>query len=71
MTPSLFPSVLQKMRRQLDSTLREKVAYPRAKLYDPTNRDPSPNSQLIQAIIDLITKEDYSQQVSVSVYMHV
>lgn len=53
------------MRRQLDSVLQQKVAQPRMELYSPVYPDSSPNSQLIQAIIDLITKEDYSHQVCI------
>jgi len=54
------------MRQQLDAALLEKVAQPRMELYSPHNTgrsDAFPTSQLIQAIIDLITQEDYTQQV--------
>ena len=53
------------MRQQLDSVLQQKVAYPRMELYNPLQYQASalPTSQLIQAIIDLITREDYSDQV--------
>ena len=51
------------MRHELDLVLDQKVANPRMALYEPAQRSGSPVSQLIQAIIDLITKEDYSHQV--------
>ena len=65
MSPSLpySPSLFQKMRQQLDLVLQQKVAQPRLELYNPRAQNPSPTSQLTQAIIDLITQEDYSQQV--------
>ena len=52
------------MRKQLDSVLEQKIANPSMELYTPHSPTPSPSSQLIQAIIDLITTEDYSRQVS-------
>lgn len=55
--------VSQKMRRQLDLVLQQKIAQPRLELYNPDRSSDSPNSKLIQAIIDLITREDYSEQV--------
>lgn len=51
------------MRKQLDTVLQQKVAHPHKELYNQYDRHPSPTSQLIQAIIDLITREDYTQQV--------
>ena len=51
------------MRHQLDLLLQQKVAQPRLELYNPLRASDSPTSQLTQAIIDLITQEDYSQQV--------
>ena len=51
------------MRKQLDSILQQKVANPSMELYTPLSQSPSPSSQLIQAIIDLITTEDYTYQV--------
>ncbi len=59
----LFFFFLQDLRRELDSVLERKVANPRMKLYDPAQNSHSPISQLIQAIMDLITTEDYSLQV--------
>ncbi len=51
------------MRKQLDSVLKAKVAQPRMELYNPQNPNAPATSQLIQAIIDLITTEDYTDQV--------
>ncbi len=51
------------MRKQLDSVLQQKVARPSMELYNPRSPRASPTSQLIQAIIDLITREEYTQQV--------
>ena len=48
------------MRHQLDVALEEKISQPDMVLYSPLV--PSPCSQLIQAIIDLITSEDYTKQ---------
>ena len=56
---------MQDMKLQLDQVLQRKVAKPSMELYDPNNPNAFPTSQLIQAIIDLITKEDYSGQVCV------
>lgn len=52
------------MRRQLDIVLQEKIANPRMILYSPGSSpsEAPPSSRLIQAIIDLITREDYSAQ---------
>lgn len=47
----------------MDAILKQKIANPSMKLYDPHNGSLSPTSQLIDAIIDLITTEDYSHQV--------
>ena len=47
----------------MDAILKQKIANPSMELYDPHNGSLSPTSQLIDAIIDLITTEDYSQQV--------
>lgn len=52
------------MRQQLDGVLQQKIASPSMDLYTPYARQPPASSQLIQAIIDLITTEDYSKQVS-------
>ena len=54
------------MRKQLDSVLEQKIATPSMELYTPHSPQPSSTSQLIQAIIDLITTEDYTRQVSIS-----
>ena len=51
------------MRQELDTVLQRKVAYPAMELYTPHSPAPSSTSQLIQAIIDLITTEDYTGQV--------
>lgn len=56
-------SLLQELRHQMDAILKQKIANPSMELYDPHNGSLSPTSQLIDAIIDLITTEDYSQQV--------
>ena len=53
----------QELRYQMDSVLKQKIANPTMELYNPHNRRSSPTSQLIEAIIELITTEDYSQQV--------
>ena len=53
------------MRAQLDSALRQKIANPGMDLYSPHDPNHPPTSQLIQAIIDLITSEDYERQVLV------
>ena len=53
------------MREQLDSALQQKIANPGMDLYCPLESRPPPTSQLIQAIIDLITSEDYTHQVRV------
>ena len=58
-------SLSQELRHQLDALLKQKIANPSMELYTPQNGRPSPSSQLIEAIIDLITTEDYSQQVRV------
>ena len=50
------------MRSQLDIVLQEKIANPNMILYSPLSPSLSPCSRLIQAIIDLITSEDYTQQ---------
>ena len=55
------------MRQELDVVLKQKVAKPRLELYDPCHPDSSPTSKLIQAIIDLITQEDYSRQVNITI----
>ena len=52
------------MRQQLDSVLQQKIASPGMELYTPHTSNPPPSSRLIQAIIDLITTEDYSWQAS-------
>ncbi len=52
------------MRHQLDVVLQQKIGSPSMDLYTPHTSHPSASSQLIQAIIDLITTEDYSRQVS-------
>ena len=57
---------MQEMRQQLDEVLKQKIATPSMELYTPHSSTPSPSSQLIQAIIDLITSEDYSEQVGSS-----
>ena len=58
------------MRKQLDAVLEQKLAQPQMDLYVPGSA--SPSSRLIQAIIDLITTEDYSGQVgTVGVHAHV
>ena len=54
----------QELRYQMDAILKQKIANPSMELYDPSNGSLSPTSQLIDAIIDLITTEDYSQQVN-------
>ena len=51
------------IRDRMDSVLKQKIANPTMELYNPHNRRSSPTSQLIAAIIELITTEDYSQQV--------
>ena len=61
--PGYVVLLSQELRRQLDATLQQKIAQPRMELYTPGSHAPSPSSQLIQAIIDLITTEDYSEQV--------
>jgi hypothetical protein len=47
----------------MDAILKQKIANPLMELYCPHRRTLSPTSNLIEAIIDLITAEDYSQQV--------
>lgn len=66
MLPNSFLSSFQDLRRQLDVTLQQKIANPRMELYTLSSHHSaaSPSSQLIQAIIDLITSEDYSDQVA-------
>jgi hypothetical protein len=49
----------------MDAILKQKIANPSMELYSPHRRTLSPTSKLIEAIIDLITAEDYSQQVHV------
>ena len=63
------PFYLQEMRQQLDSVLEQKIATPSMELYTPHTPTPSPSSRLIQAIIDLISVEDYSKQVSIHVHV--
>ena len=57
------------MRQQLDNVLQQKIANPTTELYTPHVTDPPPSSRLIQAIIDLITTEDYTRQVNVVAVM--
>ena len=66
MLPKSLLFSFQDLRRQLDVTLQQKIANPRMELYTPSSHHsaPNPSSQLIQAIIDLITSEDYSDQVA-------
>ncbi len=47
----------------MDTILKQKIANPSMELYCPHRRTLSPTSKLIEAIIDLITAEDYSKQV--------
>ena len=47
----------------MDAILKQKIANPSMELYCPRGHTLSPTSKLIEAIIDLITTEDYSQQV--------
>lgn len=60
-TRVLFWIFLQDMRKQLDAVLEQKLAQPQMELYIPGSS--SPSSRFIQAVIDLITTEDYSGQV--------
>ena len=53
------------MRSQLDTALEQKIANPGMDLYSAHDPDHPPTSQLIQAIIDLITSEDYERQVCI------
>ena len=53
------------MRKQLDAVLEQELAQPQMDLYVPGSS--SPSSRLIQAIIDLITTEDYFSQVQTHV----
>ena len=68
-TSSLLCHVSQELRHQMDTILKQKIANPKLELYCPHGRTLSPTSKLIEAIIDLITTEDYSKQVHVHVHV--
>lgn len=53
----------QGLRSQLDRLLKQKIEDPRMVLYSPHTATPTAASQLVQAIIKLITMEDVSVQV--------
>ena len=59
----LYMHINQELRHQMDAILKQKIANPSLELYSPHGHTLSTTSKLIEAIIDLITTEDYSQQV--------
>ena len=53
---------IQELRSELDRLLILKIGSPQLELYQPHTSNQTPESKLMQAIIDLITREDTTEQ---------